>query len=444
MRYEYDLVVTQAAAPITNISSEAKNKMHSVKTDHIIVLGAGMVGITSALALQESGFNVTVVELGSPGREASYGNAGIIQTEAAEPYALPQDFPTLASYLFERSNDVVWTMSGVLSMRRALTLYNQFSKVNTHKALSQTYSQLTSRSTQDHAPLIEASEATHLIRKSGLFLVYRNEQKLEKATKHATTIKERYGRNFRILNGHQYKNEEPALKSAPAGAIHWQDSWSCSDPGALTNAYASLFLKRGGQIVQGDAKKLSQTQQGWRVLETSEGNLEAQHAVICLGHTSPEQLKPLGYRIPMIYKRGYHAHFASKSLPRVPFLDVENGILASAMTKGVRLTSGAALVSLNSLSDPKQIRRGQVAIRDLLNLEEQVQEPQWLGVRPCLPDMLPLVGPAPNHKGLWFNFGHGHQGFTLGPTTANILADQMEGKENPLSSILSPAARTWL
>ncbi|WP_272643663.1 NAD(P)/FAD-dependent oxidoreductase [Marinomonas mediterranea] len=67
-----------------------------------------------------------------------------------------------------------------------------------------------------------------------------------------------------------------------------------------------------------------------------------------------------------------------------------------------------------------------------------------MGVRPCLPDMLPLVGPAPNHKGLWFNFGHGHQGFTLGPTTANILADQMEGKENPLSSILSPAARTWL
>jgi D-amino-acid dehydrogenase len=74
-------------------------------------------------------------------------------------------------------------------------------------------------------------------------------------------------------------------------------------------------------------------------------------------------------------------------------------------------------------------------------LGDPVPDSIWHGHRPCLPDMLPLAGAAPRHRGLWFDFGHGHQGFTLGPTTGRLLAEIMDGREDELTRALSPGAR---
>ena len=87
---------------------------------------------------------------------------------------------------------------------------------------------------------------------------------------------------------------------------------------------------------------------------------------------------------------------------------------------------------------------GIVAIGDLLDIGPPVNELEWFGTRPCLPDMLPLVGAAPHHQNLWFNFGHGHQGFTLGPTCAELLALQMVGEASELGQELVPGARGWV
>lgn len=111
------------------------------------------------------------------------------------------------------------------------------------------------------------------------------------------------------------------------------------------------------------------------------------------------------------------------------------------MQKGLRVTSGAALVGLDAQPVPTQLQQGARALDELIELGPRVDEPQWFGSRPCLPDMLPLVGKAPKHKGMWFNFGHGHQGFTLGPTTAHLLADLIEGKRTELTAFLDPANR---
>ena len=410
----------------------------------VLVLGAGIVGVASALALQAKGFDVALVDKSGPGSEASYGNSGIIQAEAAEPYALPRDVATLLSYALELSNDVVWQAKAVAKMRKGLLSYFHYSSPQTHAAISKAYSRLTARSTKDHEPLIKAAKAGSLISRNGLFILYRDAKKFDEAILQASQIKARYDTQFRDLTGDQYRLEEPALQKTPAGAIHWLDSWSCSDPGALTKAYAELFKQRGGMIVPGNAKSLTQTSQGWAVNKTSEGRLEARHAVICLGHSSPKVLRKFGYDIPMIYKRGYHGHFQCQLAPKVPFLDVQNGIVASAMSQGLRLTSGVALVDNDSPSQPKQLRRGVEAIGDLLDIGQQVSEPEWFGTRPCLPDMLPLVGKAPRHQNLWFNFGHGHQGFTLGPTSAELLALQMVGEPSELSGELVPGVRGWV
>lgn len=405
----------------------------------ILVLGAGMVGVCTALALQARGHQVVVLDRHGVGEETSYGNAGIIQVEAAEPYALPQDIKVLARYLTGRSNDVTWSPSGLLSMLPALWRYAYFSRPKRHAQISQIYSQLTARASKDHDPLIQAASADALIQRDGFQFLYRQPQTFAAAAQMAERLKREYGVSSLIQDGATFRQSEPALTATPAGAILWEQSWRCRHPGELVKAYARLFQQRGGVIANGDATKLT-VAKGWQ-LPSDQGILSAEHAVVALGPWSPAMLVHFGYRIPMIYKRGYHTHFQAPLAPQKPFLDVDNGVLAAPMQQGVRVTSGAALVKHNAPAKPVQLERGILALRSILDLGQRNNEDLWFGTRPCLPDMLPLVGPSPKHKGLWFHFGHGHQGFTLGPTTAELLCQSIDGQSNALLDVLSPGAR---
>ncbi|EEX11620.1 FAD dependent oxidoreductase [Citreicella sp. SE45] len=405
-----------------------------------LVLGAGMVGVSTALALQEQGHAVTLVDRKAPGRETSFGNAGIIQAEAAEPYALPRDPLTLLRFALGRTNDVTWSMGGVTEMLPALWRYFLNSTPARHAEISRTYVKLTERSTRDHRRLIEAAGMENLIARDGMGLLYRDRAAYEDAVADAERVGRTYGTRFRAVDGADYAREDPALLKAPAGVIHWLDSWSCASPGGLTAGYAELLVRRGGRLLTGDAASLRQAGNGWQV-DTVEGAVSAEQAVIALGPWSPRLLSRFGYRIPMVYKRGYHGHFEAPRSPVRPFLDVANGIVAAPMTGGLRLATGAALVTRESAPDTRQLERGKAGISDLIEIGARVDEPQWSGARPCLPDMLPLVGAAPRHAGLWMNFGHGHQGFTLGPTTGALLAQMVAGQPEDGFGALLPAKR---
>ncbi|GAB3483338.1 NAD(P)/FAD-dependent oxidoreductase [Marinomonas epiphytica] len=406
-----------------------------------LVLGAGMVGVSSALALQEKGHDVLLVDHQQVGEETSFGNAGIIQAEAAEPYALPRDLPTLYQFAFERTNHVHWSWSGVREMAPALFSYFRHSHITKFKPIAQQYAKLTARATNDHAPLISASQSEHLMSHAGLALLYRDQAEFDIGAARAQSLQQEYQVASRILSGAEYRQEESILTTTPAGVVHFTDSWSCASPGDLTKAYAQLFVERGGRFVRARAEQVEPTYHGWQIA-TDEGVENAEHLVVCLGPWSPNLLKQFGYQIPMIYKRGYHGHFSCSEPLSRPLLDVQNGALAAPMTSGLRITTGASLVPLNAPMDTRQLEKGERAISQLLPLGQRVNEPQWMGTRPCMPDMLPVVGQAPNHPNMWFHFGHGHQGFTLGPTTAQYLLAAISGEQNEMLATLSPN-RLW-
>lgn len=403
-----------------------------------IVLGAGMIGVSTALELQARGHSVTLVDRRDPGRETSYGNAGIIQTEAAEPYPLPRDAATLFAHALGRKNDVTYDLPGLVQMAPALWAYFRASAPHRHRRISRFYAQLTARATDDHAPWIEAAGAQALIRRDGYYQAYRDRAALDEAVQKATRFRNDYGIASEILDGNGLTTRESALRRPVAGAVYWHDSWSCHDPGALTQAYAQLFQSRGGRLLAGDAITLAIQNAGWRVL-TEEGPVEAPQCVVALGPWAPRLLSQFGYRIPMVLKRGYHGHFDAPSPLNRPLMDVANGVLLCPMRQGLRLATGAALVAPEAPPWPHQLSRGADAVADLIALGPRVKEPQWFGTRPCMPDMLPLIGRSPHHRSLWFNFGHGHHGFTLGPTSARLLAQAMDGERSELLNVLDPS-----
>jgi D-amino-acid dehydrogenase len=266
-----------------------------------------------------------------------------------------------------------------------------------------------------------------LLRPIGWMRLYSRPQ-MEDALAQAEQARREYAVNFVALDGKALAAAEPHLLVERAGAIHWTDPLAVSDPHALTLAYAGLFTREGGSIAVGDATTLERAGAGWRV-RTAEGAVEAAEAVIALGAASAEVTRRFGYAPPLFGKRGYHMHYRLRgnAVLNHPILDTESGFLLAPMRAGIRLTTGAEFARTDAAPTPVQLERAEPVARGLLPLADRVDAEPWMGVRPCTPDMLPIIGRLPGQQGAWCAFGHAHQGLTLGPTTGRLLAEMMSG-----------------
>ncbi|MXQ12619.1 NAD(P)/FAD-dependent oxidoreductase [Microvirga makkahensis] len=394
----------------------------------VIVLGAGIVGVTAALHLQSRGRSVCLVDRRSPGEETSYGNAGLIERASVIPYAMPRQITALLRYSLNRSPEVRYHFSHLPRMGAWLFRYWWHSSPERLLAATNAMLPLIERCVTEHDQLIEQAGTAHLLRRSGWIETFRTVEGKRKALAAAKDL-ESYGLRYEVLDRVQLKRREPCLGDAPIGAVHWLDPTTVSDPGALTKGYAALFTQQGGRFVSGDAQTLSQSGRDW-VVTTQEGPVRAGQAVVALGPWSDRIFKPLGYRIPLAIKRGYHMHYATTGGARLnqPVLDFEGGYVIAPMAKGIRLTTGVELAGFDAPEDSRQLDQAEALARNLFPLGERVEPKPWLGRRPCLPDMRPVIGPAPRHPGLWFCFGHAHHGLTLGPVSGRLLAEMMTGE----------------
>ena len=398
----------------------------------IIVLGAGMVGVGTALSLQQRGHAVTLVDRAQPGRETSYGNAGIIQREAVRPYPFPRDVVTLARIATGISNDAHYHLGALGRIAPALWRYWSASAPRRYAGVVAAYSRLIVHCLTEHDAWIGPAGADDLVHKAGWLQAYRSGPVFDTAAALATTVAREHGLACALLDSAALAAALPVLKKPLAGAVHWQDPWSVRDPGELVARYARLFMSRGGRFAIGDAMTLRREGAGWAVDAGAPGQppeaVRAAHAVIALGPWSDALVRGLGYRLPLFVKRGYHRHYAGEAMPGLPMLDVERGALLAPMARGLRITTGAEFARQDAPATPVQLARAEASAREIVALGRPVEVEPWLGARPCTADMLPVLGAAPRHRGLWFNFGHAHQGFTLGPVTGRLLAELISGE----------------
>jgi D-amino-acid dehydrogenase len=153
--------------------------------------------------------------------------------------------------------------------------------------------------------------------------------------------------------------------------------------------------------------------------------------VVALGPWSMDLLEPLGYRLPLATKRGYHMHYKAKGNAglTLPILDEEGGFVITPMERGIRLTTGAEFARRDAPKTPVQLAKTEKLARGLFPLAERVDPEPWMGARPIFPDSRPVIGAAGRHKGLWLAFGHQHLGFTMGPATGRLLAEMITGEK---------------
>lgn len=394
-----------------------------------IVLGAGMVGVSVAWHLARRGHDVTLVDRREPGRETSFGNAGIIQREAVRPYPFPRDLGTLWRVLPNRQVDIRYRPGGMLESAGPLWQYWKNSSPDRYRRIVPEYASLIERCLDAHGAMIEAAGAESLVRREGWLEVYRRQSALEARLAQAEENAAQFGVRYRALDAAALADMEPSLGEGLAGAIHWLDPWTVADPGALVSAYAEAFEREGGRIVKAEVDTLSGGDGHWRVTAGAE-TLSAASMVLALGPWSRQWLSRLGVSVPLFAKRGYHMHYVSRDDARLNHwvMDAEVGYLLAPMRAGIRLTTGAELERLEAPPHTQQLAAAEARARDLYPLGERLDAEPWKGARPCTPDMKPVIGRVEGQAGLWCAFGHGHQGFTLGPATGELLAQMMAGE----------------
>ncbi len=393
----------------------------------VAVLGAGIVGTSVALHLVKRGLSVTLIDRKAPGEETSFGNAGIIEGNTVFPPTFPTDLMSLLRIAFKRAPEASYHTNFLFTAMPWLLAFRRSARPQWLVENARLIRPLFAAAVPEHEKLMEESGSSRYLRKTGWLKVYRREKTFDGLAPEREMAKE-FGMRLDVLDTEQSRALEPSLNPVFTRGVFWPQAASISSPIGLTRAYVSRLEALGGVLLHGDARTLHRNGEHWRI-DTQEGSLDADQVVVTLGPWAPDLLEPLGIKLPLGIKRGYHRHFRAQgnaSLSR-PVLDADGGYCITPMEQGLRITTGAEIAPRDAVQTPVQFDRVMPKARSLFPLGDQTEDQTWMGARPCFPDSRPVIDRAPGQKGLWLAFGHAHWGLTLGPATGRLLADMMTG-----------------
>jgi D-amino-acid dehydrogenase len=399
-----------------------------VARSDVIVLGAGIVGTSIATHLAKKGLAVALIDRGAPGEATSYGNSGIIEGNTIFPAAFPSDFREIVRVALKRSQIANYHLAFLPTIAPWLLAFRAASKPDRLVETAHLMRPLLARAVAEHQALAAESGAERYLRHTGWLKLYRTDKSFAGAARELDLAKELSIANL-SLDGDAARALEPSLAPVFRHAVHWTGAVSVSNPLALTRAYVARYTALGGLSFAGNARTLHRNGANWRV-DTAAGALDAANVVLALGPWLKDVLDPLGVKLPLAVKRGYHRHFRGKgnaSLSR-PVLDADNGYVLAPMEQGIRLTTGAEFAARDAKPTPVQFDRLMPAARELFALGDAVEPQPWMGSRPCFADSRPVIGPAPGLSGLWLAGGHGHWGLTLGAVTGRLMTEMITGQ----------------
>jgi D-amino-acid dehydrogenase len=392
-----------------------------------IVLGAGIVGTSIGLHLAKRGLAVALVDRRAPGEETSYGNAGVIEGNTIFPPVFPSDPIAVLRIALKRATQADYHLTFLPQIAPWLMKFRAASQPRRLVETARAMRPLFARAIAEHEALLADAGAARYLRREGWLKVYRSDRAFA-ALKDELALAQEFGIPYRALDTDAARALEPSLAPVFRHAVHWQGVASVTNPLAVTKAYAARLAALGGVVLRGNARSLHRADGHWRV-DTAEGPLDASEVVVALGPFAPDVLAPLGIKLPLGLKRGYHRHYrpAGNAALARPVLDADIGYCLAPMEQGVRLTTGVEFAARDAPLTPLQLARLLPAAKGLFPLGEPVEASPWMGTRPCFPDSRPVIGRAPGQGGLWLAYGHAHWGLTLGPTTGRLLAEMMTG-----------------
>lgn len=415
----------------------------------VTVLGAGMVGVSCALALQAKGWQVTLVDKRAPGEETSAGNAGVLSRSSLLPFNRPGLLESLPRMLLKPGPNLQVRLSALAHwpfMWRFLWHARRRSFDITTVALDG----LIQLSGQTHTAWLAQTAEQHRLRETGWLWLFQNET-LWAGSAFSREVLQEFSVASQVLQGDEIQSLEPHIAKQFAKALWIQDAASVDNPSAVVKAYAKRFLSLGGTFVNAEVRSVQKQPQGWQWLDSVGAPHVSPNLVVAMGPWSESLLKASQLRTAfnsnMAFERGYHRHFkpAEGVTLQRPVYDMAGAYVVSPMNNDqgetiFRMTTGVELAARDAAPNTQQLEAAENALRRVMPLKESVTGSDWLGARPTTPDSRPVIGEMPNCPGLWLAFGHQHIGFSTGPGTGVLLSELMSGESTSIrAEPFSPA-----
>jgi D-amino-acid dehydrogenase len=405
-------------------------------TQDVTVIGAGIVGVCSALHLQRAGFRVRLIERGGPGKGASFGNSGNFGIASCVPFAMPGVLKKVPRMLFDPDSPLKLRWSHV---PRALPWFLRFiasARPARVESIAAARNSLLQHTHAGYGPLIEGAGAQQWISDSGLLMTFESEATYRDAA-YPMELRRRHGIHMDVLDGNEARQMEPALSEKVVRAVSIPAVAHTIDPLRFTEALVADFLRRGGDVATAEVRGFEMGDAGPRQILTDRGPMAVETLVIAAGVWSRALAAELGTRVPLEAERGYHVMFADPAIQlRRAIMSADRSIAVTHMAEGIRATGVAEFAPPDAAPDMANARMIQRHAQALLPGLKGEPASQWMGPRPSHPDSKPVIGRSPHHANVIFAFGHDHIGLALAGITGKLVAELAAGK--PPSVDLAP------
>ncbi len=402
--------------------------MSQSEHDTVIVVGAGIVGVCTAWHLLRRGVSVTLIDRDEPGLGCSYGNAGALSFGSVAPLAMPGVMRDALGMLLDPAAPLRIPLSYLPSAASWLWRFVRAAQPDEVRRISNTLATLLAHSIEKHVEILGNAGAPEIVRRTGQLYLYPDEQWLKKDAM-SWALRREHGLRIERLGRGDILALEPEVGPDYTIGMFTPDQGMSVNPYRQVTAIASDFARRGGHIVRDRVTAIEVEADSVRAVRGENGVYACDHAVICAGAWSTQLLASLGYALPLESQRGYHVTIPSGGVTAArPVVAADRKVFITPMEDGLRV---AGTVEFGGLERAPTRKRAEYLVRDLSRVFPRAHVPAdwsyWMGHRPCFPDTLPVMGGS-RHRGLWFNFGHGHLGLTMSAPSGDILARAICGE----------------
>lgn len=402
----------------------------------VAVIGAGLVGLSSALWLQMAGHQVVLVDRHAPDDEsawrsaASYGNACTVAFSACLPVAMPGILKQVPGMLLDRRGPLSIFWRDLPRLAPWLLSFVAASRTREVDRIVGVLGQLLAAAEAGIAPLVEDAGAGALLRRTGCLYLYRNEAEFRREQQ-AIAWREREGVAMRVLDAAEIREREPRLAPLYYKGLEFLKEYSFDTPHAYVRALFARFIQRGGRFLQAEVRGISR-KDGQLAVHHAGEHLPCERLVIAAGAWSGRVAAMVGDRVRLDTERGYHVFFpGAGEYLHAPTCYPAYGFYMTPLADGMRV---AGTVELGGLDAPFRKVRTDVMASRAKELLPALGEPgeTWLGFRPSMPDSLPVIGASPSDPRVIHAYGHGHIGLTLSGITGRMVAHIINQQAMPV------------
>ncbi len=391
----------------------------------ISIIGSGIIGICSALKLQQRGYRVTLMDKNTPASGCSKGNAGHFAIEQVQPLANWNTIKSIPSILFDPNGPL---KVHPMYLPKAIPWLIKFiwaSRPQQFNRGTQALTELNKHAMSAYKPLVKEANAAHLVKNTGYLLIFEGKNAIKLMNDASKNYHNTAHKKLSVID---VATLEPHLKNYKS-ALYFPNTYHTIDPEKFSLQLFKSFIGNGGIFEKKEIREIKLRNKSI-CLKTDNKDIKTEKLLIAAGIHSKHLVKNTHIKVPLDTERGYHLMLKQKKLISRPVAFAQRHFIMTPMMGGTRLAGTVEFAGTQIKPDwtraESLLTQAHLMVRNINHSEKTTH---WMGFRPSLPDSLPVIDYHPDNRNVLFAFGHQHLGLTQAAITADLvtsLADQQQ------------------